>query len=239
MSKLQWDAVGERFYENGVDQGVLFPWSDTANATWYGKGVAWNGLTKVTESPSGAEPTDLYADNLQYLTLMSSEKFAATVEAYTYPDEFAACDGSLAFTASSGVYLGQQKRKRFAFSYRTKVGNDVDPDFGYKIHLVYGCLAKPSSKDNNTINDSPEAATMSWEVSATPVKFPVDGSEFRPTAHITIDSTKFTTQEQKAKLTVLEDYLYGTNGSGNASGTDPQMPTIEWLIDNFGALVSG
>lgn len=237
--KLKWDEVGERFYENGVDQGVLFPWSDTANATWYGTGVAWNGLTKVTESPSGAEPTKLYADNMNYLTLMSNEEFAATLEAYTYPDEFAACDGSLAFTASAGVLLGQQKRKRFAFSYRTKVGNDIDPDLGYKIHLVYGCLAKPSSKDNNTINDSPEAATMSWEVSTTPLKVEIEGFDFRPTAHIEIDSTKFTTQEAKAQLAALEDYLYGTDGTGNNTGTAPQMPTIEKLIEIFGALVAG
>ena len=199
MSKLVWDQVGERLYETGVDRGVLFPFSNNA----YEKGVAWNGLSSVSENPSGAEASPIYADNIKYLNLMSAEDFSATIEAYTYPDEFAECDGSASI--ATGVSIGQQKRKMFGFSYRTKIGNDVDGDeYGYKIHLVYGCLASPSEKSHNTINDSPEAITFSWSVNTTPVE--VTG--FRPTSHLIIDSTKV----DPAKLVFLEGYIYGSNG---------------------------
>ena len=198
MAKLVWDEVGKRIYETGVDKGVLYV-QDEEGA--YGKGVAWNGLTAVNESPSGAEPTPLYADNIKYLELTSKEEYGATIEAYTYPDEFEACDGSAELGA--GVVIGQQSRKVFGLCYRTVKGNDVkNNDYGYKIHLVYGCKAKPAQKNYQTINDSPEALTFSWEVSITPVE--VEG--FKPTATVTIDSTKVTPEKLKA----VEDALYGT-----------------------------
>lgn len=196
--KLVWDKTGERLYETGVRQGVLYPMDDQGT---YTKGVAWNGLTAVTESPSGAEATPLYADDIKYLNLMSAEEFGGTIEAYTYPDEFAACDGSAAI--ATGVYIGQQARKTFGLSYRTVVGNDVvNNDYGYKLHLIYGALAAPSEKAYATINDSPEAITFSWEFSTTPVN--VTG--FKPTASITIDSTKVDAE----KLAALEAILYGS-----------------------------
>ena len=174
MSKLVWDKTGERLYETGVDHGVLYP---IQAGGLYNKGVAWNGLTAVTESPSGAEASPIYADNIKYLNLMSAEEFGATIEAYTYPDEFAECDGSAEI--ATGVTIGQQARKVFGLSYRTVIGNDVDSnDYGYKLHLIYGALAAPSEKGYTTINDSPEAITFSWEVSTTPVN--VTG--FKPTA---------------------------------------------------------
>lgn len=198
MAKLVWDEVGKRTYETGVDKGVLYV-QDAEGA--YGKGVAWNGLTAVNESPSGAEPTPLYADNIKYLELTSKEEYGATIEAYTYPDEFEACDGSAEI--GDGVVIGQQSRKVFGLCYRTVKGNDVkNNDYGYKIHLVYGCKAKPAQKNYQTINDSPEAITFSWEVSTTPVE--VEG--FKPTATVTIDSTKVTPEKLKA----VEDALYGT-----------------------------
>ena len=197
MSKLVWDKTGERYYETGVKQGVLYP--QAAGGT-YPKGVAWNGLTNVTESPSGAEATALYADDIKYLNLISTEEFGGTIEAYTYPDEFADCDGSA--TIAEGVYVGQQPRKTFGFSYCTTLGNDVDNNnYGYKLHLVYGALASPSEKAYSTINDSPEAITFSWEFSTTPVN--VTGH--KPTASITIDSTKVAPE----KLAALEKILYG------------------------------
>ena len=198
MSKITWDNVGERYYETGVKMGVLYPMQ--ANGE-YNKGVAWNGLTAVTESPSGAEATALYADDIKYLNLMSNEEFGATIEAYTYPDEFAECDGSAAL--APGVMIGQQKRKTFGLCYRTALGNDVDGnDYGYKLHLIYGCLAAPSEKAYSSINDSPEAITFSWEVSTTPVN--VTGH--KPTSQITIDSTKVDAE----KLAALEEILYGS-----------------------------
>lgn len=197
MSKLVWDKTGERYYETGVKQGVLYP--QAAGGT-YPKGVAWNGLTNVTESPSGAEATALYADDIKYLNLISTEEFGGTIEAYTYPDEFADCDGSA--TIADGVYVGQQPRKTFGLCYRTTLGNDVDNNnYGYKLHLVYGALAAPSEKAYSTINDSPEAITFSWEFSTTPVN--VTGH--KPTASITIDSTKVAPE----KLADLEKILYG------------------------------
>lgn len=198
MSKLKWDQIGERLYETGVDKVVLFPMESTGQ---YGTGVAWNGITAVNESPSGAEPTALYANNGKYLNLISNEDFAATIEAYTYPDEFEECDGSKEI--APGVVIGQQKRKVFGLAYRTLLGNDIDgSDHGYKLHLVYGCLAAPSENNHSTVNDSPEAGTMSWSVSTTPVEV----ADAKPTATVTIDSTK----ADKAKLKKLEDMLYGT-----------------------------
>ena len=206
MSRITWDNVGERYYETGVKQGVLYP---IQTGGVYTKGVAWNGLTAVTESPSGAEATALYADDIKYLNLLSNEEFGATIEAYTYPDEFAECDGSAAL--ADGVMIGQQKRKTFGLCYRTAVGNDVDgSDYGYKLHLVYGCLAAPSEKAYATINDSPEAITFSWEVTTTPVS--VEG--FKPTSQITIDSTK----ADLTKLADLEDILYGKDEK------EPRLP---------------
>lgn len=198
MAKLVWDEVGKRTYETGVDKGVLYVQDDEGA---YGNGVAWNGLTAVNESPSGAEPTALYADNTKYLELTSKEEYGATIEAYTYPDEFEACDGSA--EVGTGVVIGQQSRKVFGLCYRTVKGNDVkNNDYGYKIHLVYGCKAKPAQKNYQTINDSPEAITFSWEVSTTPVE--VEG--FKPTATVTIDSTKVAAE----KLKSIEEALYGT-----------------------------
>lgn len=197
MAILTWDDTGKRLFETGVDRGVLFVMGESS----YETGVPWNGLTSVTESPSGAEPSDQYADNIKYLSLMSAENFGGTIEAFTYPDEFGACDGII--SPSNGLNLGQQGRKQFGLSYRTKIGNDVaGQDFGYKIHLIYGCLASPSEKQYSTINDSPEAMTLSWEFTSTGV---VTGN-FKPVASLTVDSTKAIVPKLKA----LEDKLYGT-----------------------------
>ena len=196
MSRITWDNTGERFYETGVKQGVLYVQDGGA----YPKGVAWNGLTAVTESPSGAEATALYADDIKYLNLYSAEEFGATIEAYTYPDEFKECDGSSEI--ATGVVIGQQTRKAFGLCYRTTLGNDTaGADYGYKLHIIYNAMASPSEKGYATINDSPEAITFSWEVTTTPVN--VKG--FKPTASITIDSTKANAEKLKA----LEDILYG------------------------------
>ena len=214
MSKLVWDKTGERYYETGVKNGVLYPIQP--NGT-YSKGVAWNGLTAVTESPSGAENTPLYADDIKYLNLVSAEEFGATVEAYTYPDEFAECDGSASI--ADGVMIGQQARKIFGMSYKTTVGNDVDGNsHGYKLHLIYGATASPSEKAYATINDSPEAITFSWEIATTPVN--VTG--FKPTASLVIDSTK----ADPVKLASLEEILYGKDptSEGLSDGVDPRLP---------------
>ena len=214
MSALVWDQSSERLYETGVDRGVLYPVTNNA----YGTGVAWNGLTAVNESPSGAEPSDIYADNIKYLTLRSAETFGATIEAYTYPDEFAECDGSA--TVATGVTIGQQTRKSFGLCYRTLVGNDTDgQDHGYKLHLIYGCTASPSEKSYQTVNDSPEAITFSWEVSTTPVN--VEGH--KPTAQLIVDSTKV----DKAKLDTLEAQLYG------GENAEPKLPTPAEVIAIF------
>ena len=216
MPKLTWDNTGERIFETGVKQGVLYPIQSDGK---YTKGVAWNGLTAVTESPSGAEATALYADDIKYLNLLSNEEFGATIEAYTYPDEFAECDGSAEL--ATGVMIGQQKRKIFGLCYRTTIGNDVEGnDYGYKLHLVYGCLAAPSEKGYSTINDNPDAITFSWEVSTTPVN--VEG--FKPTSQITIDSTK----ADPAKLAALEAVLYG------GAETEAKLP----LPDEVATLMS-
>ena len=213
MATLTWDVQGERYYETGVSKGVLYPFKEGK----YSKGVAWNGLTAVNESPSGAEPTPLYADNIKYLNLLSNEEFAATVEAYTYPDEFAECDGSAELAA--GVSVGQQKRVPFGLSYVTKLGNDTDgQDHGYKIHLIYGALAKPTQKNYATINDSPEAITFSWELSTTPVAVP----NMKPTACITIDSTKVTPENLKK----IEDKLYGKDSEEATLPTPAELAAL-------------
>lgn len=222
MARVKWDQTSERLYETGVDRGVVYP--QASNGT-YPKGAAWNGLTGVTESPSGAEPTALWANNHKYLNLMSAEEFAATIEAYTYPDEFAECDGSAEL--AKGVKIGQQKRTAFGLTYRTKLGNDVDgDDYGYKIHIIYGALAAPSERAYATVNDSPEAITMSWEVSTTPV----ETKDFEPTSHLEIDSTK----ADPEKLKALEDILYGKDGASD-EGTDPRLPLPDEIATLMGA----
>lgn len=224
MVALTWDKAGERVYETGVDHGVLYiPGADGV----YNSGFAWNGLVSVSESPSGAEPSPQYADNIKYLNLMSAEEFGATIEAFTYPDEFAQCDG----TASpvEGVFIGQQARKTFGLSYRTLVGNDLEGTaYGYKLHLIYGALAAPTEKAYNTVNDSPEAITFSWEVSTTPVEV---GEGFKPTASLTVDSTKVSAAAMKK----LEDVLYGA-GSGS---TAPKLPTPAEVITIIGPTAAG
>ena len=217
MSKLVWDQTGEREYETGVKNGVLYVQGEGGT---YPKGVAWNGLISVTESPSGAEATALYADDIKYLSLMSNEEFGATIEAYMSPEEFDQCDGTASL--ATGVSIGQQKRKTFGMAYKTTIGNDVDGnDYGYKIHLIYGALAAPSEKAYSSINDSPEAMTLSWEVSTTPVT--VDG--FKPTATVVIDSTKV----DKKKLTALEDILFGTESK------EARLPLPDEIVSIVGA----
>lgn len=221
MPKLVWDKVGERFYETGVSHGVLYVMG-TDGA--YDEGVAWNGLTAVTESPSGAEANPLYADNIKYLNLMSNEEFGCTIEAYTYPDAFAQCNGEASLVP--GVTIGQQKRRTFGFSYRTAVGNDIEgSDYGYKIHLVYGALAAPSEKSYATINDSPEAITLSWEVTTTPV----DVTGFKPTAHLEFDSTKLDAD----KLATIEAILYGSESEA------ARMPLPDEVAELIGEVAAG
>jgi hypothetical protein len=215
MAALTWDDVGDKLYETGVDHGVLYL-PDSSGV--YNTGFAWNGLTTVTESPTGAEPSAQYADNIKYLNLVSAEEFGGTIEAFTYPEEFAQCDGTE--LPSPGVALGQQIRKMFGMSYRTKVGNDVDGmDFGYKLHLLYGALAAPSEKAYATVNDSPEAISFSWDISTTPV--PV--TDYKPTSLIVVDSTVV----DSADLAALEDLLYG------AGATEAALPTPDAVIALF------
>ena len=224
MTKLVWDKVGERHYETGVDHGVLY----IPNASGvYSDGFAWNGLISVTESPSGAEATPQYADNIKYLNLVSAEEFGATVEAFTYPTEFEQCDGAL--SPEVGVTIGQQGRKSFGLSYRTRKGNDTEAtDFGYKLHLVYGALAAPSEKGYTTINDTPEAITFSWELTTTPVEVGlVGGKQYKPTASLTIDST----QVDAAALSALENTLYGPA----TDTTRPKLPLPADVIAMFAA----
>lgn len=219
-TKLKWDQTGERVYETGVSKGVLYP---QVNGN-YEKGVAWNGLTAVTESPSGAESTPLYADNIKYLNLLSAEEFGATVEAFTYPDEFAQCNGEASI--AEGVVAGQQKRTPFGMSYQTKIGNDTDPEAGYKLHIIYGAQASPSEKAYNTVNDSPEAITFSWELTTTPVEVP----GMKPTASITIDSTKV----DAAKLAALEEILYGKEATEEGGvAVEARLPLPEEIATLF------
>ena len=217
MATLTWDATGTRFYETGVDHGVLYLLNSQGA---YANGVAWNGLTAVTESPSGAEANPQYADNIKYLNLLSAEEFGCTIEAFTYPEAFAQCDGTVA--PSAGVSIGQQTRKTFGFAYRTKLGNDIDgSDHGYKLHLIYGALAAPSEKAYSTVNDSPEALTFSWDVTTTPVDVP----GYKPTAQLTIDSTKVDALD----LAALEELLYGT------ANTTAELPLPAEVIALFAA----
>lgn len=221
MAKITWDDTAKHLFETGVSNGVLYVYDKATKK--YGKGVAWNGLTAVTESPSGAEATALYADDKKYLNLMSAEEFGATIEAYTYPDEFAVCDGSADII--EGVSMGQQPRSKFAFCYKTKVGDADDDNLGYKLHIIYGCLAAPSEKAYATVNDSPEAITFSWEITTTPVKV-ADG---KYTACVTIDSTKFADEAGKTKLAALEAKLYGT---------DDEEATVV-MPDEFATIMAG
>lgn len=222
MSRIVWDKIGERYYETGVRQGVLYP--QEANGT-YPKGVPWNGLISISESPSGAESTPMYADDIKYLNLISNEEFGGTVEAYTYPDEFMQCDGSAVL--SEGVSLGQQSRKAFGLAYRTVFGNDTEGnEYGYKLHLVYGANASPSQKAYSTINDTPDAITFSWELTTIPI--PVTG--FKPTATIVIDSTKVNAE----KLKTLEDILYGKDADGESTpAVDARLPLPDEVADLF------
>ena len=213
MARIEWDKTGERFYETGVDHGVLYVLNTTTGV--YDDGVAWNGLTSVSESPSGAEANPQYADNIKYLNLVSAETFGATIEAFTYPKEFEACDGYAEI--APGAVVGQQNRATFGFSYRTKVGNELNGDLGYKIHLIYGALAAPSERAYATVNESPEAMTMSWEITTTPVA--VEGH--RPTASITLDSRTIA----QAKMAAIEDVLYGGSGA-----TKPKLPLPAEII---------
>lgn len=225
MTRVAWDKTGERVYETGVDRGVLYL---PNNVGVYNNGYAWNGLVSVTESPSGAESNKQYADNRVYLNLLSAEEFNATIEAFTYPEEFGQCDGTMSPTP--GIKFGQQSRKTFGLAYRTRVGNDLEgTDHGYKLHLIYGALAAPSEKAYTTINDSPEAITFSWEISTTPIEVGVvDGVTYKPLASIEIDSTMVAAD----RLADLEDLLYGT------SGTDPSLPTPAEVFALFSGSVT-
>lgn len=213
MSKLQWDQVGERRYETGVDHAVLYPMGTGGT---YDKGVAWSGMTAINENPSGGEANPFYADNIKYLNLMSAEDYGFGIEAYTYPDEWEACDGSAELVP--GVTVGQQTRKVFGLSYRTLIGNDVDgQDHGYKLHLVYGAQASPSQRNHNTVNDSPEPTSMSWDATTTPVEIP--GA--KPAAHMIIDSTK----TDKEKMAKLEEILYGSEEN------EPRLPMPAEIVE--------
>lgn len=226
MFNLEWDKVSERLFETGTDRGVLYPFNKTTKA--YDQGVAWNGLTGVTETPSGAEPTALYADNIKYLTLMSHEDLGGTITAYMYPDEWKACDGSA--DLEEGITIGQQPRATFGLCYRTRIGNDTDGDgHGYKLHLIYGCLASAAERAYATVNDSPEAIEFSWEFTCTPV----DVAGFKPTAVVTIDSTKV----DAAKLASFEEIIYG-KAATSASANDavaPKLPLPAEVLAHFKA----
>lgn len=215
---LVWDKAGERFFETGIDKGVLYPYTDDAKP---GVGVAWSGLSSITESPEGAEATNIYADNMKYLVLRSVEDFKGTIEAYYYPDEWEECDGSIRPTGTVGLKLGQQTRKTFGLCYRTKLGNDIKGDeYGYKLHLVYGATASPSERQFESVNDSPDISPMSWEFETTSV--PVTG--YKPLAHLEIDSTAFDNPSDKAMLDALEKKLYG------GEDTEPELPMPDEVI---------
>jgi len=226
MSKIVWDELGSHLFETGVDHCVLYPID--ANGA-YSDGVAWNGITGVTQSPSGADETKLWADNIKYVSLRAAEEFGGTIEAYTYPDEFAECDGSA--TVVPGLRASQQPRKAFGLAYRTLIGNDTELDnHGYMLHLVYGATCSPSQRSYATKNDSPEAITFSWEFSTNPVNF----TGFKPTSYMEIDSTKFTSETDKAKLKALENKLFGTDTEGATEGTDPYLPLPDEVASTLG-----
>lgn len=230
--RVIWDKIGERLYETGVDHGVLYPIQEGGK---FSKGVPWNGLSAVNESPSGAEPSPIYADNIKYLNLMSAEEYGCTIEALMYPDEFAECDGSVEIMP--GMFVGQQSRKLFGFTYRTLLGNDLEgTDYGYKLHLVYNCLAAPSESNHGTVNDNPEVDPLSWEVSTTPVAIntKIEGKKLKPTATLTFDSTKFS----KEFMEKLEEILYGkdpTSESGS-DGVEPRLPMPDEILEMFKTL---
>ena len=224
MFNIEWDQVSERLFETGTDRGVLYPFNKTSKA--YDNGVAWNGLTGVTETPSGAEPTALYADNIKYLTLMSNEDMGGTITAYMYPDEWKACDGSA--DLEDGITIGQQPRATFGLCYRTRIGNDTEGDgYGYKLHLIYGCLASASERAYSTVNDSPEAIEFSWEFTCTPV----DVAGFKPTAIVTIDSTKV----DASKLKSFEEILYGKAATSEEAhdAVLPRLPLPAEVLAHF------
>lgn len=223
MSKLVWDDLGKKQYEMGVSKGVLYKYDATAGK-WLG--VPWNGLITVTESPDGADETELWADNIKYGSLRAAEKFGGSIEAYTYPDEFEGCDGLA--SPVKGLTIGQQKREKFCLSYRTEIGNDQNPEAGYRIHLVYGATCTPSEKSYETINDSPDAITFSWDFDTVPVNV----TNYKPTSHLTIDSTDFTTEAEQAKLTALEDILYGTENA------DAELPLPDTVIGRLNGTIS-
>lgn len=218
---LTWDTEGTRFYENGVSQVALFVYDLTKN--WYGDGVAWNGCTSISDSPEGADANDLWADNTKYGTLRSAEKVNGTIEAYTYPPEFEACDGIV--TPVPGMKLRQQSRKSFALCYKTEVGSDTDPDAGFKLHFLYGLTASPSSKQWDTINDSPDAVTFSWDFESTPTNVSLGGVDYKPVSAIDIDSRDI---EDETKLTALLNKVYGTaavTGDNPVEAVPAAMPT--------------
>lgn len=225
---VEWDELGKKTYETGTDRGMLYKWDKSKNG--YGEGVAWSGLTSVNEAPTGADPTDLWADNIKYLSIRSAEQYGFTINAYQSPKEFDECDGMA--SPATGMTIGQQNRAMFGFSYRTLIGNDTEyNDYGYKIHLIYGATCSPSSKDRSTVNDSPDAVEFSWECTTTPV--PVPG--FKPTATIEIDSTKFTSETEKQKLAALEAYLYGDT----EKTTKPALPLPEKVIEILTGAAAG
>ena len=223
MAKMKWHQTGEREIEAGVSEVALFPISSGSS---YGTGVAWNGVTAINENPSGADITDLYADNIKYASLQAAEKFGFTIEAFTYPDEWAECDGSKEVV--NGVFIGQQPRKAFGLVYKTQIGDEAHPgmDKGYKLHIIYNCVASPSGRSYTTINDNPDAISFSWEANSTPV--PV--TDHKATSEITIDSTAFTTTDQQTALTNLLNTIYGTDAGSGTSATDPTFPTPDQVI---------
>ena len=225
MAKITWDGTGERKYENGISRGVLYP----RNASGvYQTGVAWNGLTSIDQNPEGGEPNELWADNIKYGVLYSTETLGLTINAYTFPDEFMACDGSKEII--TGAYIGQQTRMGFGLTYRTEIGSDANPAAGYRLHIVWGCKCSPSDRSYETVNDSPDAMELSWEVTTEP-EVVGDGSTYKPSCYIELDSTKVAA----AKLTAIENLLYGTDGTGSGTGTDPQLPSIATVISTLTA----
>lgn len=235
MSALTWDTVGERLFETGIDHGVLY--LQNTDGT-YADGVAWNGLTGVTETPEGAEPNDKYADNIKYLSIYSAETFSGTIKAFMYPDEWALCNGEKSI---GGLTIGQQTRQSFGLVYRTILGNDTaGNDYGYKLHIVYGCMASPSERDYQTVNDSPDAIEFSWEFTTTPVTLTSKDENdkvYKPTSLLTVDSTKFTQTADKAKLKTLEDTLFGTDATTDpvSEGSDPTLPSPDAIISMLSA----
>lgn len=225
---LEWDKDGQKQYELGVKNGVLYKWNATAEK-WLG--VAWNGLISVTESPDGAEENELWADNIKYGGIRSAEKFSGSIEAYTYPEEFEGCDGLARPANTVGLAISQQKREVFCLCYRTEIGNDMDPEAGYRLHLVYKATCSPSEKSYETINDSPDAITFSWDFDTNPINIEAEG--FKPTAHLTIDSTDFKTEAEKALLLALEQKLYGKPAEGQAAAVAAYIPLPDEVIETL------